>query len=719
MIISGLTIENFGCFVQPAEFKFSNGINYIAGANGHGKSTILKAFIWLSEGDANANYVSAKAILQSKQKGKVKTSVRATFYDGKSKSYEVERSMETTLQGETPNSHRSTLTVIQRSENSGEREQVTNPDSFLRNNLLPDTLRKFMFFEGEAELQVLENTDSLTTLINRANHLSILNKASRTASLFLKEASIRFEKEQSKKSRDKTKHSKLSSDISHQDRLIQKYTDIIKEENKNIKNLKNQISKIEDFVEKGGRLNELKKRQEKANSDLAANRARIKDNLIPELFENFWILEDFEADFQKFTEKVTMLDKYKRKEEASYLIEIGKQRASAATLLEKLSDSIPLDLHVPGKDVLQELLDAEHCKVCNREAKKGSDAYEYMASRLKDILDVENITKEDEIDYPDRFEYDLAGQLIDLKNKHKNLLLKVRTIPQDKKDLLDLNEVLNDKVDECKRTVDNIDREIDNLIGTSASADTLSDAFMNHSTLHAHIVTHNSRKSDAEHSLKTAITNKADLIAQRDKLSTGNIDPLIQTTFDTAKEVVRILDLTKSDEVYKVIEQLESRANEIFEHINVESFRGNLKLELSDDSEEVDVQLIDDDSATNLLDRVNTSVQTSAHLSLLLSIIEYIGTLDQTYPVILDAPLSSFDPRKAESFYSTLNRLVHGDWQVIIASYEFLSNSDDGSWNISPDLSDQSFATKHWIVQRDDVDPQRLNTVESVVRTIP
>lgn len=718
MIISSLTIENFGCFVQPAEFKFSNGINYIAGANGHGKSTLLKAFIWLSEGNANANYVSAKAISNSEQEGKVITKVRATFFDGKSRSYEAERSMETTLQGRIPNPHRSTLTVIQRSESTGEREQVANPDSFLRNNLLPDTLRKFMFFEGEAELQVLENTDSLTTLINRANHLSILNKATRTASLFLKEASSKFEKEQSKKSRDKTKHTNLSNEISHQERLIQKYTDIIKEENKNLKNLNNQVSKIEDFVEKGERLNELKKRQEKARSDLAANRARIKDNLIPELFENFWILEDFEEDFEKFNEKVSNLDKYKRKEEASYLIDIGKQRASAATLLEKLSDSIPLDLHVPGKDVLQELLDAEHCKVCNREAKKGSDAYEYMASRLKDILDVENLTDEDELAYPDRFEYDLAGQFTDLKNKHKSLLMQIRKIPQDKKDLVDLNGMLNDKVDDCKRTVDKIEREIDNLIGTSASAETLSDAFMNHSTLHAHILTHNSRKSDAEYSLKKANANKADLIAQRDKLSTGNIDPLIQTTFDTAKEVVRILDLTKSDEVHKVIEQLESRANEIFEHINIESFRGNLKLDLSDDSEEVDVQLIDNDNTANLLDRVNTSVQTSAHLSLLLSIIEYIGTLDQTYPVVLDAPLSSFDPKKAESFYSTLNNLVHGDWQVIIASYEFLSNSDDGSWNISPDLSDQNFATKHWIVQRDNVDPQRLNTVESIVRTI-
>ena len=163
---------------------------------------------------------------------------------------------------------------------------------------------------------------------------------------------------------------------------------------------------------------------------------------------------------------------------------------------------------------------------------------------------------------------------------------------------------------------------------------------------------------------------------------------------------------------------MESRANEIFNTINIEAFRGSLKLELSDDADEVDVLLTDDNKALNLLDKINTSVQTSAHLSLLLSIIEYIGTLDQTYPVILDAPLSSFDPRKAESFYSTLNGLVRGDWQIIIASYEFLTNNDDGSWSIASNMQEQDFSTKHWIVQRDDVDPQKLSTVESLIRTL-
>ena len=79
MLLTHLNIENFGCLRQKSTFNFKAGLNYVAAANGHGKSTLLAAIKWLARGDDEAFYYSAKAFLEMAQGAHMTVLVEGRF----------------------------------------------------------------------------------------------------------------------------------------------------------------------------------------------------------------------------------------------------------------------------------------------------------------------------------------------------------------------------------------------------------------------------------------------------------------------------------------------------------------------------------------------------------------------------------------------------------------------------------------------------------------
>ena len=49
------------------------------------------------------------------------------------------------------------------------------------------------------------------------------------------------------------------------------------------------------------------------------------------------------------------------------------------------NDATPLPWNLPDKETMQEMIDDEICKVCGRPAEKGSDAYNFMVNKFREL----------------------------------------------------------------------------------------------------------------------------------------------------------------------------------------------------------------------------------------------------------------------------------------------------------------------------------------------
>ncbi|MBK9452809.1 MAG: hypothetical protein IPN95_25990 [Bacteroidetes bacterium] len=120
--------------------------------------------------------------------------------------------------------------------------------------------------------------------------------------------------------------------------------------------------------------------------DLLTTRSRLDDNFTIPLLDEFWILEGFEPVLDEYILKVENAYNLRRKIQSEFDREKGVREGQRMAHLELLNNAVPLPLTVPSKVHMEEMLQEEICKVCNREAKKGTDAYNFMYRRLQEYF---------------------------------------------------------------------------------------------------------------------------------------------------------------------------------------------------------------------------------------------------------------------------------------------------------------------------------------------
>ena len=75
MFFTSLSLDGFGPHVKPCTYNFSNGITFITGDNGSGKSTIFDAIQWVLFGPSGSTRTlknRSSIINSSRQTAKVK-----------------------------------------------------------------------------------------------------------------------------------------------------------------------------------------------------------------------------------------------------------------------------------------------------------------------------------------------------------------------------------------------------------------------------------------------------------------------------------------------------------------------------------------------------------------------------------------------------------------------------------------------------------------------
>ncbi len=711
MVIRKIQIENYLCYFDTNTFELSEGLNIILGENGEGKTKFFESVDWLFNGENREldMLVSAKKLNETEigDSFRVRVSMSVEQYGEKSiitKSFLAKK--------EKPNECSTSSFMIEGiSENSlGERTQVDG--SVLLKRVFPTEVLRYSMFKGEAELSIFDNEDALATLVSNFPDVIRYDKYSEKGNLLREKAEKAVEDSSKRNKKKLAEYNVLESEIERLRREINKYEIHLNSTEEEIKKIEINLQDAEKNVSNADALDTFNKRirgiQEKISN------LNIDENYTTALFDENWILVNFESFHKEFAEKVSIHSKTKRELQSDFDTQKGIKEGVKKAKAELLNNTIPLPNNIPSKGIMEEMLNDEICKVCNREAKKGSEAYEFMMKRLKDYLESqvveENITENDE----PLFKFDYTNRLDNLSISHEDNLKNLRLIRTKIKELFEFNEARKKDLAELNEQLLNEKIEREKIIGKSNIAEEkLIDVLKNYNTWQKDLTNKNIEKVDYASKLEKLNAEIDKITERKDNIDTQSANSFEIQTRNILRDIETIFIDTKKKKFDEFIDKLQIKSNIFFKKINIDAFTGTIVFIPRNKINRTIVELeLQEDGRTFY--KPNQSLLTSMHISILFAISELASEIkEENFPMIFDAPTSSFGENKTAQF---LNLIFETENQKILLIKDFLyTDKATKTLSIKKEFENVRRDKAFWVKLERPFDPNNLKTINSQV----
>lgn len=716
MIIKNIQIENYLCYYDINTFELSDGLNIILGENGEGKTKFYEAVDWLFNGENHEleMLVSAKKLYETSigESFRVRVSMTVEQYGEKSsisKSFLVERV------SATESSTFSFMTEGISENSSGERTQVDG--QVLLDRVFPFPIRKYSMFKGEAELNIFESENALVNLINLFSDAKHYDKFSEKGA-FLREKAEKAVDDSSKlDKKNASLYKKLEVEIEELEREKVKYKVHLNATEDEIKKIDENLYDAARHVSNADALNVINKKIKTIDEQISVLYSRIDENYTTALFDENWILVNFEPILKEFSEKVSSHSKKRRELQSDFDKQIGIKEGEKKAKAELLNNAIPLPIGVPSKSHMEEMLNDEICKVCNRQAKKGTEAYEFMMNRLRVYLESQVVNENEQNNDEPLFKFDYTNRLENMSISHEDNLKNIKLIRSKIRDLFAFNderkkdiEALNDKLNREKSDRDRI------LGNSSIGAEKLSDVLKNYNAWQTDLFNQKQYKVDICAKLQNIESSLKAKKDEKDKIDTSSASAFIVKTRNILRDIESIFNDTKEKKFDDFIEKLGTKSNTIFRTINIDAFTGSIAFIRKNRGNRiiVDVELQEDGKTFY---KPNQSLLTSMHISILFAISELTSEIkEEKFPLIFDAPTSSFGENKTAQF---LNLIYETDNQKILLIKDFLSTDKaTNSLTLKKEFANVRRAKAFWVRLERPFNPNSLKTINSQVITL-
>ncbi|MBP7508992.1 MAG: AAA family ATPase [Prolixibacteraceae bacterium] len=714
MIIKKIILENFLCYYGLKEFELSKGLNIILGENGEGKTKFFEALEWLFTGnDRNLDLlISAKALANAdvNEQFRVRVAMNVEQYDEKktiAKSFIVKKlgvSYCTT----------SNYSVEGIEENKvGERSQFDGIN--LLERVFPSKIRKYSMFKGEAQLDIFKNDDALMNLINSfssAKYYEIYSEKGEYLRERAEKAVEEATRNNSKSLRDykclEDEISILNGDKNGATIIINSIEDEIRKTEEFIQEAEKYVTNAEALNTINGRINHIKEQMSKISSC-------IDEDYTTALFDKNCILVNFEKIHNEFSMKITALSNKKRELQTDYEKQIGIKKGKDLMRAQLLNNSIPLPTGVPSKAHMEEMLKDELCKVCNRPAKKGSSAYNFMLKRLEEYLTSQIPEESNDIEDQVLFKNDYISRLFNLAVSHEDNLSKLRSVKRTIRDLFDFNKKRREELESLQQKLNIEISEREKVIGSSSlGAEKLGSVLKNYNGWQRDLTNKNKELTDYKKQLKEIDEKLKQKKTEKDAIDTQNVNTFLLKTREVLRDIEEIFNSTKQKKFDEFIQILQKKSNSIFERINIEAFTGtivfNKKTIAGKDIVKIELQ----ESDGRIFHLPNQSLLTSMHISILLAISELAAEYsEESYPMIFDAPTSSFGETKTSQF---LNLIYENTNQKILLIKDFLVlNEKTNKLEIKKEFSGVKRNKAFWICLERPFNKKNLSTLNTQV----
>ena len=211
--------------------------------------------------------------------------------------------------------------------------------------------------------------------------------------------------------------------------------------------------------------------------------------------------------------------------------------------------------------------------------------------------------------------------------------------------------------------------------------------------------------------LKEQLKKKRDDQKKNAKASGGNPMLFINEFFRLFSDAV---ENTEASTYEEFLARLAKEANVFLAHLNVDDFTGVIKIYLDRYN---DLQIELQDKNGKVITNPNTSLLTTMHISILFAISELTReNRDAEYPLIFDAPTSSFDEGKDKTFYECLNTQVNK--QCIVVTKSYLYKNDDGEYVTDTKALSKLNCQKYRIRKKTGFDKLDITTIDTEVEEI-
>lgn len=716
MIIRKIQIDNYLSYYDTNSFELSEGLNIILGENGEGKTKFFESVDWLFNGENRDldMLVSAKKLHETDNGDsfRVRVSITVEQYGEKNiitKSFLAKKEKENECST-------SSFMIEGISENSsGERTQVDG--QALLDRIFPFQIRKYSMFKGEAELNIFENDSALVNLINLFSEAKHYDKYSEKGAFLREKAEKAVEDSSKLDKKNEALYKKLESDIFSLQKEKAKYIVHLNSTEDEIKKIEENLQLAESHVNNADALETLNKRIKEIEERISSLSGKIDENYTTALFDENWILVNFEKFHEEFAEKVAKHSKTRRELQSDFDKQKGIKEGEKKAKAELLNNALPLPIGVPSKPHMEEMLHDEICKVCNRIAEKGSEPYEFMMQRLKSYLESQVIEeKEVETDEP-LFRHDYTNRLDNLSISHEDNLKNLRLIRTKIKELFEFNDDRKKDIEELNEQLDVEKTERDKILGNSSIAEEkLIDVLKNYNAWQRDLKNRNQDQLDYTSKLKNIETDLKVKKEEKDKIDTSSANSFYIKTRNILRDIETIFIDTKQNKFDEFIDKLQTKSNNFFKTINIDAFTGTIVFIRRNKVNRIIVEVeLQEDGRTFY--KPNQSLLTSMHISILFAISELASEIkEENFPMIFDAPTSSFGETKTAQF---LNLIYETENQKILLIKDFLTTDKiTKTLSIKKEFENVRRDKAFWVKLERPFDPNNLKTINSQVITL-
>lgn len=708
MILHKIEIDNFRSYYKSNVFQLSNGLNLIIGSNGDGKTTFYEAMEWLLRTDGtnktDLKFISKKRSEELMANESDDVRVAMTYeHRGVMKTLEKMFHFTKSFDGDISMSNYS-FTLA---ENNGVERTIKDGVNFESD--FSSQLRKYAMFKGESDLDVFQTSNALKQLVETFSDVKDFEAYFSFMEYAMKNADKARDNAQQldKKNADKIRNFK---------RIIEQETGILSDIEREIKNKENEATNFGDLLKNIERNKEastilvaVNRRLENLKTKRKQIHDRISEDYTIKLLDEMWILMGFADIAEEYSTIISDVDKKRRKLEQNYY-----QTAGAEKMIKKMqTDFTPLPVHIPGQKIMQEMLDEEVCKICGRPAKKHSEAWEFMLHRLEDYKESLKVAEDEDIE-----PYYLNSYIPELQKRDTTLNDNLAEITKMRHKVQE-NIAFNNRLHNDIRKIDaNLETEMEQKKRILAQTDGLTEdqvlaIYENESNwteqknkavnrinvLKSQRAEHRERLEEAQTALgKIAEGTSAAIYAQ-----TSLIIRQIADAFKSAKETNK----------KRLIHAIEDEANYFLDKLNTNDFKGTIRiLEKANDQGEAVLMNNDDTRIFN----PNTALRTTYLMSVLFAIGKLSGERDKTqFPLLFDAPTSSFTDTKESEFFNVIGNL---NKQVIIVTKSFLKEDVNGELVLDMDKINEVTGTVFRIEKKKPFDDKKLGTIQTTITKI-
>lgn len=738
MILKKLIIENFRSYYGRKEFVFGSKLNLILGSNGDGKSTLFEALNWVLTYRATdvdvlpdiKSLVSAKLFtnLPVNKPEPVRVTLFVNLASGHARKIVREFYVEKREDGSmfvSQHTHKAYQIV------SGFDKERILTDVLEKEGAFPAKIKKFSILQGEERLNIFEDPTVLAELINMYSEIKDLAPYKELAEYVIDKAEVAKKNSQDKKATSTQSAKNLLAEIQSLQREETRLTNSLTEKRETLRDTSKKIQDIAGDYETIKLIREKKDEILRMESMAKSAESDLDIDYTTRLLDELWILDGISPFVNEYAEKMQAYEtqiQALREEHNRKIAEAYAQRKTLKEAKDKLKASIEsMPGFMPELESMKLMLQQHRCKYCGTEAPEGSAAYNHIKQLFESYQNkLEESLEEIEDKIPVVPSLDLGGNVKQLAEDSRALLRSIETTDYSAKifNAIHKNIEVQEKIRKAYARIGQLNEEVVRELSNSSTGKDLltyvedwsevTKWHEDHGRAEVSIANLSAKLPEVRRELK----EKQD---KYDKLGSNDKNRQFMDVYKVARLFNNCLKSLEDRTYNNFLIDISDRANEYMRKITVDDFRGVIKMEPSNDRKRrgsVDVLLRDNHNT--LITNPNKSLLTTKCISVILALAEYNQEKQNGngYPLILDAPTSSFDSGKDKTFYKSLSSLSS---QCIIFTKSFLykNNDEKGEYLVDLDGLDGIDCPVYRIKKNSEgFDQQDLSTIETVIEEV-